>query len=101
MSPRLLAILLCLTLTGCATTRQPRAPESPRAVENTPRAPHPLAASLDALLHTTDAKNALWGVFVQSLDSGDTIYDYQRPESAVRGRRFWSSVLSSVSAYKL
>lgn len=77
MSPRLLATLLCLALTGCATTRQPRSPVSSDALEHRTSAAHPLAASLDALLHTPDADAALWGVFVQSLDSDETLYDRQ------------------------
>jgi D-alanyl-D-alanine carboxypeptidase/D-alanyl-D-alanine-endopeptidase (penicillin-binding protein 4) len=77
VSPRLLALLLCLALTACATTRQASSPAAAGASENTNRAPHPLAASLDALLHTPGADAALWGVFVQSLDSGETLYDHQ------------------------
>ena len=38
---------------------------------------HPLAASLNAWLETSEADVALWGVHVRSLDSGEEIYNHE------------------------
>ena len=74
MSYRPLSILLCLALTACASTR------SPRSIGSLPEIGtglHPLAASLNAWLETSEADVALWGVHVRSLDSGEEIYNHE------------------------
>ena len=74
MAYRPLSILLCLALTACASTRSPRSIGSPPEIGT---ALHPLAASLNAWLETSEADVALWGVHVRSLDSGEKIYNHE------------------------
>ena len=66
-------VLLCLLLSGCATTRPPRTGDTP------PPSGANLALTdrLQALLETTDARQALWAVFVRSLESGDVLFAHQ------------------------
>lgn len=73
----LTALLLSVALAGCVTTRPPRAAGAIDTPSGAGPTSHPLAAALDALLVTPESSAALWGVFVQSLDSGDEIYDHQ------------------------
>lgn len=71
---RPLSIPLCLALTACASTRSPRSIGSPPEIGT---GLHPLAASLNAWLETSEADVALWGVHVRSLDSGEEIYNHE------------------------
>ena len=64
-------VLLCLLIGACATTRQPRASNAGAP----PASPHhALADRLTALLEGDEAEQALWAVFVRSLDAGDVLF---------------------------
>ena len=69
-----LSILCCLLVSTCATTRPPRSgyAGAPRL-----RTHHALADRLTALLEGREAKQALWAVFVRSLDSGDVLFAHE------------------------
>ena len=64
-------VLLCLLIGACATTRQPRAGNA-GAPPSSPH--HALADRLTALLEGDEAEQALWAVFVRSLDAGDVLF---------------------------
>jgi len=63
-------VLLCLLLSACATARPPRAGDT-SSLRGTH---HVLTDRLTALLENTETKQALWAVFVRSLDSGDVLF---------------------------
>ena len=66
-------VLLCLLLSACATARPPRAGDA-----SPPRGTHHLLPErLTALLEGAQAEQALWAVFVRSLDSGDVLFAHQ------------------------
>lgn len=79
-------VLLCLLFPACATTRPPGstgdasslpAPAT-RPTSATPPGAHlTLGDSLGVLLETTDARQALWAVFVKSLVSDDVLFAHQ------------------------
>ena len=66
-------VLLCLLLllSACATTRPPR---SAGAGPPPPGTEHALADRLTALLESAGTEQALWAVFVRSLDKGDVLF---------------------------
>lgn len=74
--PLLASVGLCLALTACATARPPTTPGALETSLAAGPTPHPLALALSALLDTSDADGALWGMFVQSLDSGEEVYSH-------------------------
>ena len=63
-------VLLCLLLSVCATAPPPRAGDAspPRGTR------HALADRLTALLDSAATEQALWAVFVRSLDAGDVLF---------------------------
>ena len=63
-------VLLCLLLSVCATAPPPRAGDAspPRGTH------HALADRLTALLDSAATEQALWAVFVRSLDAGDVLF---------------------------
>lgn len=66
-------VLLCLAAGACATARSPRKGDAGPP----PVTQHALADRLTTLLEAAEAKRALWGVFVRSLDTGDVLFDHQ------------------------
>ena len=63
-------ILLCVLLSACATARPPRVGDT----SSPPSTHHVLAYKLTALLENTETDQALWAMFVRSLDSGDVLF---------------------------
>ena len=63
-------VLLCLLLSACATARPPRAGNSSSHRDTH----HVLTDNLTALLENAEPDQALWAVFVRSLDSGDVVF---------------------------
>ena len=64
-------VLFCLLLGACATTRPLRSDD---AGAPPPGTHHALADRLTALLESPETEQALWAVFVRSLDSGDVLF---------------------------
>ena len=70
-------VLLCLLPPACATIRSPRASGDAASLATSPTPPGAhltLTDSLRALLEATDARQALWAVFVRSLTSNDVLF---------------------------
>ncbi len=68
---RTVLVLLGLTAGACATARPPV------TSADTPTPRHALARTLTTLLEDTDAGQALWTVYVRSLDTGDVLFNHQ------------------------
>ena len=64
-------VLLCLLVGACATTRPPHSAD---AGPPPPGTHHALADRLTALLEGAETEQALWAVFVRSLDTGDVLF---------------------------
>ena len=73
-SLRAIPVLVCLLVSACATTRPPRSGD---AGAPPPGIHHALAARLTALLEGVETQQALWAVFVRSLDSGDVLFTHR------------------------
>lgn len=94
---RVVSLVLCFSLGACATTRAPRIPDG-RPTGSNP--PHALAASLNTLLETPDARQAVWGVFVRSLTSGTVLYNHY-PDRLVMPASTMKLVTLAVAAERL